>query len=144
MIEGLLGHQNKNKNSNSTALGLIRPDLLLIFVENDPCNFHKFQNCDFAFFEPRSYGNHKKQFFFGSGLWYDPNLAFDNNFDAKFDHFDLPWPARHGLIRVYPDVGLGMHKKLLGYNCWQFCFQLLILMCPGTFKCVLGLKRLDQ
>jgi len=60
MIEGLLGHQNKNKNSNSTALGLIRPDLLLIFVENDPCNFHKFQNCDFAFFKPRSYGNHIK------------------------------------------------------------------------------------
>ncbi len=50
----------RNKNGNSTALGLIRPDLLLIFEENDPFNFHKFQNCDFASFEPRSYGNHKK------------------------------------------------------------------------------------
>jgi hypothetical protein len=64
-----------------------------------------------------------KSVFFCSGLWCDLNLAFDNNFVAKLDHFDLPWPAPHGLIRVYPDVGLGMHKKLLGHNCWQFCFQ---------------------
>ena len=122
MIEGPLGHQIKNKNGNSTALVLIRPGLLLIFEENDPCNFHKFQNCDFASFEPRSYGNHKNRSF-GSGLWCDLNLAFDNNFVAKFYPFDLPGPACHGLIRVYPDVGLGIHKNPLVHNCWQFCFQ---------------------
>jgi hypothetical protein len=60
MIEGPLGHQIKSKNVNFTAFGLIRPDLLLISEENGPCNFHRFQNCDFAAFEPWSYGNHKK------------------------------------------------------------------------------------
>ena len=84
-----------------------------------------------------------KKCFFGSGLRSGLKLVLDNIFVDKFNHVQLLGLAHHGLIRVYPDVGLGVHPQHKGYECLQFCIQGFILKCPGSFKIVLCFKKLD-
>ena len=56
-----------------------------------------------------------KKVLFGSGLWFGLKMVLDNIFVDKFNHVELLWLAHHGLIRVYPDVGLGVHQNPKGY-----------------------------